>query len=47
MLFDQVLCMKEGTIIESGAYEDLIQKKGYLYSLTAASKGLQEITKNQ
>lgn len=47
MLFDQVLCMKEGTIIESGAYEDLMQKKGYLYSLTAASKGLQEITKNQ
>ena len=31
--YDGVLAMKDGTIVESGSFEQLMERKGYFYSL--------------
>lgn len=36
--YDGILALKNGSIIESGAFEDLIAKKGYFYSLFMISQ---------
>ena len=36
--YDQILTMKAGRIIESGTYEELMEKKGYFYSLYTISQ---------
>ena len=36
--YDQIICMKNGEITESGSFEELIDKKGYFYSLYTISQ---------
>lgn len=36
--YDCVLTLKNGRIIESGSFEELMEKKGYLYSLFTVSQ---------
>ncbi|MGI9537757.1 MAG: ABC transporter transmembrane domain-containing protein [Desulfocapsaceae bacterium] len=36
--YDHILVMKEGKIVESGSYDDLIEKKGTLYELINGSR---------
>ena len=36
--YDQIICMKNGEIAESGSFEELIDKKGYFYSLYTISQ---------
>ena len=31
--YDGILAMKDGTIVESGSFEQLMERKGYFYSL--------------
>lgn len=31
--YDRILAMKNGTIVESGSFEDLMLRKGFFYSL--------------
>lgn len=36
--FDCIITLKQGSIIESGSFEDLVSKKGYFYSLYTISQ---------
>ena len=36
--YDKIIAMKNGSIIESGTYEELMEKKGYFYSLYTVSQ---------
>ena len=36
--YDQILAMKAGHIVEAGTYEELMEKKGYFYSLYTVSQ---------
>ena len=36
--YDRILTMKSGEIVESGTFEELMQKKGYFYSLYTVSQ---------
>ena len=36
--YDLVLTLKNGTVIESGSFEELLEKKGYFYSLYTVSQ---------
>ena len=36
--YDTILTLKHGTIAESGSYEELMEKKGYFYSLYTVSQ---------
>lgn len=36
--YDRILTMKAGRIIESGTFEELMEKKGYFYSLYTISQ---------
>lgn len=36
--YDQILTMKSGHLIESGTYDELMEKKGYFYSLYTVSQ---------
>ena len=36
--YDAIICMKNGEIAESGSFEELIDKKGYFYSLYTISQ---------
>lgn len=36
--YDKILTMKAGQIVESGTYDELIEKKGYFYSLYTVSQ---------
>ena len=35
---DQIICLKNGLVIEEGSYDELIEKQGYLYELKQNSK---------
>lgn len=36
--YDCILAMKSGTLVESGSFEELMEKKGYFYSLFTVSQ---------
>ena len=36
--YDSILTLKNGTIIESGSFDSLMEKKGYFYSLYTISQ---------
>ena len=36
--YDKIFAMKNGSIIESGTYDELMEKKGYFYSLYTVSQ---------
>ena len=36
--YDKILAMKAGHLVESGTFEELMEKKGYFYSLFTVSQ---------